>query len=284
MIRVWFISLVLLTPSLLQAQFAEYYIGRDSLQILPTGPYAGLPNPNFNRITFLYAHTYTDNPSSNHYHSKGTYSYTGPNLGNDTAVNPFNPSNFLPEGARPPLKLGEGSGVFAGKHISGLTPGVAFSNLEMRSVDSLSSAAPGSPENILFVSSNNRWSGLMTDTNLHLRVISLSNGLSIADSAGNTILAAAGDTFDLGSGSSLNFTPIFVADPNIAPIGTNLSARLSVFDSGTGNNGNPWLDGGEFVFNFQVASVPEPGSIALCSLALVTGGIVAWRQRKSRQK
>jgi hypothetical protein len=51
-----------------------YIIGVDSLGTLTRGTYAGLPNPNHRRLTFLYTH-YT--PGTEHFHSIGAWSYTG---------------------------------------------------------------------------------------------------------------------------------------------------------------------------------------------------------------
>ena len=107
----------LLSPSVSRAEFLSYYIGIDDLPTIATGTYAGLANPNFNHLTFLYAHTYPDTPASNHYHSKSIFTYTGPNLGAGTAVI-NSASNYVPEGALPPIKLSLGTGLYGGKLIS----------------------------------------------------------------------------------------------------------------------------------------------------------------------
>jgi hypothetical protein len=66
-----------------RAEIAEYYIGRDQRPTMVGGAYNGLANPNLNRMTMLYAHTYPEpgpgvvnDWTVNHYHSKGAYSYT----------------------------------------------------------------------------------------------------------------------------------------------------------------------------------------------------------------
>ena len=53
-------ALLALTAPAVQAfdpAIASYFIGVDGQAIIPTGTYAGLPNPNHQRLTFLYAHT-----------------------------------------------------------------------------------------------------------------------------------------------------------------------------------------------------------------------------------
>ncbi len=84
MFRSFWVGLVVLVGGLAgssaRGDLFQYYVGRDVRPTMVGGAYDGLPNPNFNRVTFLYAHTYPADPANNHYHSKGTYSYTGPNL------------------------------------------------------------------------------------------------------------------------------------------------------------------------------------------------------------
>lgn len=262
-------------------QFAEYYIGRDQRTVIPSGIYAGLPNPNLGRITFLYAHTYPDIPANNHYHSKSTYTYVGPNLGAGTAVQPFNgnsagvPGNFLPEGPfgnSPRLQLLPGSGVFAGKWISGLDPDENFGRLTFRSVDSLVAAAsiPGSPADILFNSSQGRWNGLIGGSNLTLHLVDISPGLTIADLSGQTLMTAPGDSVLLGNAdANFSFTPVFVT-PSGAQ--ANHFAVFRITDSGTANSGGPYGDSGHFQFNLVV---PEPAAAGL----LAPLGVLLTRRR-----
>ncbi len=47
-----------------------FYVGLDGFEILSTGTYAGLENPNYNRLTFLYVHRNENRPESSHFHSK----------------------------------------------------------------------------------------------------------------------------------------------------------------------------------------------------------------------
>jgi hypothetical protein len=271
-----FASLLVVLLTCLSAQardpsIPEYFIGRDLRATIPSGTYSGLANPNFNRLTFLYAHTYTDTPSNNHYHSKSTYTYFGPNLGAGTAVQPFNgtatgePRNYLPEGAfgnSPRLQLLPGSGVFSGKLISGLTPGVDFADLQMRSVDWLAGEPSGSPKAILFNSGGStppgRWTGSMAGSILSLVLVGKSPDTFVADQLGATILSNVGDSYLLGSGgASPDFTPVFFTTD---PTPRDLFLEFKLVDSGTGNAGGPWMESGVFRFNLVV---PEPASLGL---------------------
>ncbi len=92
---------------------ATYYIGFDQSTAPRNGtdgnPYAN--NPNFNRLTMLYAHSYIGNtyPTKiiNHYHPLGGYRYTGPST---APVTTFSNAR-TPEGTNPPLTLQLGGGV-----------------------------------------------------------------------------------------------------------------------------------------------------------------------------
>lgn len=260
-------------------QFAEYYIGRDLRTTIPTGVYAGLPNPNFNRITFLYAHTYPTTPEINHYHSKSTYTYVGPNLGENTAVQPFNgsatgiPGNFLPEGpfgSSPRLKLLPGTGVFAGQWVSGQDPDENFGRLTIKSVDSLAGAPSGSPTQILFDSSGGRWNGLIAGSLLTLELVAISPGLRVANTAGATLMTQPGDQVFLGGGdASLSFTPVFTTASGVQ---ADHFATFKIIDTGTGNAGAAFGESGQFTFNLVV---PEPAALGL----LAPLGILLMRRR-----
>jgi hypothetical protein len=115
-----------------------YIIGVDSLTTLTSGTYAGLPNPNYGRLTFLYAH-YT--PGTEHFHSIGAWSYIGSrdnpvvrNTSNNNRIPELGQRN-RPNGQRY-LNLRPGNGAFAGKWISGQDGG-PYSNLTMRPFDYL---------------------------------------------------------------------------------------------------------------------------------------------------
>lgn len=260
-------------------QFGNYYVGRDLRETIPTGTYAGLPNPNFNRLTLLLAHSYADTPASNHYHAKSPYTYVGAANGAATAVQPFNgnaagvPANFLPEGtfgSSPRIELLPGSGAFAGRFATPAAPGVEYADLTLRSIDSFTGFAAGTPQEVMLNSSTGRFAGSIANSVLSLVLVEATPGLTVTDGTGVPLLDSAGDSIALGAGdASLAFLPTFVAD---AP--GNYSATFKVVDAGTGNGGSPWGESGQFVFN--MTAVPEPASLAALG---VVGAIVNRRRR-----
>ncbi|TVR46549.1 MAG: PEP-CTERM sorting domain-containing protein [Puniceicoccaceae bacterium] len=258
----------------LHGQMASYYIGVDGLETIAAGAYAGLPNPNFGRLTFLYAHTYADNPANNHYHSKGRFAFTGPNLGAQTEVE-VAASNFLPEGNRPPLLLSPGTGIYAGKLASNpytdpADTNYSFSFLEIRDTGTLAGAAGESPESILFNSSGGRWTGSLADADVHLELVFLSPGLNIGSNLGiNAGLKVPGD--DLHLGDNFHFTPVFWTEAD-APAGTYIAQFKLVDESGL------WMDSGEFEFRFEV--IPEPSTVALLLGGLVLGLTLVLRRSR----
>jgi hypothetical protein len=136
----------------------SYYVGIDDFPTLTSGTYAGQPNPNFNRLTFLWA-DFVEPTSSNHYHSKAIFTYTGPAAA-PTVIN--SPSNYVPEGANPPLKLSPGTGAYAGKLVSApytdpAAPSFHFSDLTLGSTRSLNGFGPTDGRTYMFNSSGGRW-------------------------------------------------------------------------------------------------------------------------------
>lgn len=267
-----------------EAELLEYYIGRDLRTTIPTGTHAGLDNPNFNRVTFLYAHTYPLTPDINHYHSKGTYSYTGPNLGAATAVNDFNGtfgvSNLLPESpAFNNIYMHPGSGVFSNKLVTGIDTTSDFNNLRIRSVDTLTGFAPLSGENYLHISSGGRFAGSMVNSNILMELVSIDPGLGVFDSSGNNLFPSVGSQLNLGNGSIIDFTPIFAVDITAIP-GQDFNAVFRLHDTGTGNNGAAWLSSGRF--QYQVTAIPEPSSIAM--LGMLGAGVCLHRRRTAQTR
>jgi hypothetical protein len=63
-------------PHTHDSDYEHFYIGVDSFDVLQSGDYAGLENPNSDRLTFLYSHVEED-PTTNHFHGIGSYSYSG---------------------------------------------------------------------------------------------------------------------------------------------------------------------------------------------------------------
>lgn len=235
------------------ADDTEYFIGRDTLQVLTSGTYAGLENPNYNRLTFVYAHREED-PTTNHFHGIGAYSYLGSQ--NSPTITSTNTNNRIPEPytQQSPLTLLPGTGVFTGRLITTPT-NEEYSNLNIQPVRSLQNSTE--PENqYLFNSSNSRWQGSLEGATIGLQLVSLSNGLNIADQSGSNLFNSVGDIYTIGSGDDFSFTPTFWTDA-AAPQG-NYSATLKLIDLGTANNRTPLGESGTFSFDFQVKPIPEP--------------------------
>jgi hypothetical protein len=249
------------------AALSEFYVGVDGLTTIGgVGTYAGLPNPNFGRLTLLYNH-------GDHYHGIGTYAYTGPNMGAGTAVVDTSANNRLPEisAAQPPLLLTGGAGVYAGKLVSQPQIGVEYSNLEMLSVHSLD----GNPEDTmgLFGSSSGRWDDPLWDANqaadIHLELVSVTPGLNVGTLA-NPLALSVGLNEHVGEGDELfSFTPVLWTEGNAA-VGTySAEFRLSDEAGVLGNSGRFFVD---------VQVVPEPTS-AIVSLIGALGLIGFGRRR-----
>lgn len=241
------------------AALVSYYVGVDTLQtIAGTGTYGGLDNPNYNRLTLLFAHTYPDTPAGNHYHSKAIQVYTGPNLGTSTAVI-TSPSNFVPEGANPPVPLSlADAGLYAGMWVSAPLPGNSFSSLTLEDTGRIASFAPGTGEEILFNSGSQRWTGSLAGADVHLQLVGLSDGLHVGDAASMNLFVNPGDEHHLDD--SFSFTPVFWTDANALP-GT-YTAQFRLTDE-TATFG----DSGVFEYRFQV--VPEPALALLGGLGLL---------------
>lgn len=253
----------MLLMSASRATLVSYYIGVDGQTTIPTGTYAGLPNPNHNRLTLLFAHTDTSAPSGNHYHSKSRLVYTGPNLGNSTAVTNL-ASNFVPESPRPPLDLFAGTGIYSGKLVSAPYPdntntNYPFSLLEIRAVDTINDFAPLTGENYLYNSSAGRWTGLLAGSHVHFELVSITPGLNVGSATSLSIgLTSPGDDIHLWEETddldAVAFTPVFWADSTATPGTYTASFKLSD-DSGT------FLDSGVYEYRFNV--IPEPSALAL---------------------
>lgn len=254
---------IIAAASLLLGTSAEgalfsYYIGVDGLANIASGTYSGLANPNAGRLTLLYAHTYTATPGSNHYHSKGIYTYTGP-AGSPTTI--VSTSNYLPEGSNPPLGMVAGSGFYSGKSVVDENPSNGFSLIDFRDTQDLNGFASGTGENVLFNSSSGRWTGGIAGADVHLVLVSLSSGLHIgSDSAFDIGLNTAGDEYHLGD--DVSFSPVFWTEQDAAP-GLYTAQFKLVDEEGL------FGDSGTFEFRFNV--VPEPSAAILSSVALAFG-------------
>lgn len=238
----------------------HYFVGVDGRTTIPSGTYAGLAEPNFGRLTFLFGH-------GDHYHGIGAYSYSGP-VGSPT-VQSTNANNTIPElyTALPPLNLTPGSGVWAGSLVSGL--GTDVQDLEYGDLGMLATGAlatTGDPEDsVLFNSSAGRWTGSLGSQQIGLELVSLSAGLSIGDALGNLLFGSGeGSVETIGVGDALAFDPVFFTT---LTGNANYAATFRLRDLGTLGGGAPAFgDSGTFTLAFQV--VPEPGTALLMGIGL----------------
>lgn len=232
--------------------YEHYYIGVDGFDVLQSGDYAGLENPNYDRLTFLFSHVEED-PTTNHFHGIGSYSYSG--AVDSPTINSTNTNNRIPETytGLPPLTLQPGTGIYADKLISTST-GEEYSNLTIKAVSALqSNEDPGAQ--YLFNSSNGRWSDSLANAMPTLELVSITDGLNIADEQGLNILTEIGDTYTLGSGDDISFTPTFWTETS-ASAGT-YSATFRLLDLGN-TKGSSFRESG--TFNLDFTPVPEPSA------------------------
>jgi hypothetical protein len=258
------------------ANIASYFVGVDSRPFVIGGTYDGLANPNLNRLTFLYAHTYappdTTASTSNHYHSKGTQIYTGP-VGSPTVITTTN--NYLPEGSIAPLTLSLGTGVYAGKLVSAPIadpdPRHPFSLITIEDTGKLRGFGSTDGQTYLLNSSTNRWNTDYTGADIHLELVSLTAGLNIGTSFGLTTgLSLPGDELHLED--SFSFSPTFWTDASAAP--GAYFARFQLTDES-----ETYGDSGVFEFRFDVAPIPEPSAFAALA-GLATLALAAARRRQ----
>lgn len=233
---------------------AGYYIGIDGTNTFTSGTYNGLANPNAGNLTLLFNH-------GNHYHGIGSYAYSGP-AGSPT-INDTNANNRLPEisSLEQPLALNWGSGsVYSGKLTSQNNPS-EYANLTFARVDTLAGHDTGSEEQILFNSSNNRWSTLLGNTAIGLQLISATTGLFVGDHQ-TTNLFANGDTISLDSFLDDGFAPVFWTAANV-PAGT-YTAEFRLVGLNDAN-----INSGRFYFDFAPVAVPVPAAAWLFGSGLL---------------
>ncbi len=249
----------------------NYHVGIDKREVLTFGTYAGLANPNKDRLTFLrYNDLEVSDPVNTHYHSIGSYSYTGPI--DTAAVVDTNTNNQIPETftGYAPLNLHPGSGPFVGKLVSGIADASPqsehhYDRLEMRSVQEFASATEPSAEFYLYNSSSEGWNTpLGPNTRVALQLLSHSPELAVAGLDGATLLEDDGDIYEIGMGDEWSLTPVFWVDDDAA-LGT-YSASFKLTDlSGS------LSESGVFTLNFAV--VPEPTTLgALLGLGMLLCG------------
>jgi hypothetical protein len=251
--------------------YPHLFIAIDDRAVNPSGTYAGLVNPNAGRLSLLYGHSYEDTPLSNHFHGIGIYSYTGPAASPtvvDTSTNNSIPEPSSLAGGGPRLSLTAGTGAYAGFLRSSLGPtsANAYEGTGIRTYASLNgSVAPGEAE--LYNSGVGRWRNTMSGATVAMELVSVTAGLRIGDEAGNLLLDSAGDLFTLGAGDTLTFAPVFFTDANATPGVYNAEFRLR---DTTGTAG----ESGRFSFSFQVAAVPETGTLPMAACAVPGLGLL----------
>ncbi len=278
-------TIALVAPA--HAETAGFYIGIDTRNPLASGVYRNLPNPNFNRLTFLYAHTYEYVPglapagastfAINHYHPIGAYSYSGPSNAPVTQVTSSN--NRIPEiaTAQPPLTLIPATnGLFAGKLVNARTE-EHFSDMRWWATDDLNQPTrygPGSPEWILFYSSAGTRTNSVSGAVVHLELVSKTTGLHVGATNALDIVTNPGDRYNLGAGEAIRFTPVFWVDGNAA-VGT-YSATFKLIDVNTDGGRTPFGESGLFTLDFKVAPEPQMtiAPAVNLNLPIVTAGYV----------
>lgn len=240
-----------------------FYVGYDGLATIASGTYAGLSNPNVDRFTLLLDH-------GNHFHGIGAYSYTG------TAAAPIvlstNANNRIPEisSREEPLPLAAGSGLYAGSLRTDVGSS-EYSYLGIASIQSLAGHPAGSTEDVLFQSSSNRWSGLLNNAEISLKLVESTPGLHVGTETTKYIFSSS-DVFRLGDGNSFEFKPIYWVDAT-ASAGI-YSATFELLNTGTGS---PLQNSGTFNFDFAVSPVPEPSTYAMLVAGLF---MVTWTARR----
>lgn len=254
---VWSVGVAPAKADGIHSDDTELYVALDRLQALASGTYAGLDNPNYNRLTFLFAHREAD-PTRNHFHGIGTYSYLG-NVDN-TSINSTNANNRIPETYTGilPLQLLPGTGIYADRLLSTDTH-EEYSNLTIASVTSLAGATEADDQ-YLFNSSGGRWRSPLTGTTIGLQLVEISNGLNIANESGENILQSIGDIYTLGGGDDFAFTPTFWTQKTATP--GKYSATFKLVDLSSNH-----LESGTFSFDFRVEQVPEPSTTIGLGLA-----------------
>jgi hypothetical protein len=199
---------MLATAAISRAEPADYFVAVDGLETFTTGTFAGLPNPNFGRLTLLVAHRFAEDPTRNHFHAIGPYTLGslegGPPFEISTSTN-----NRIPELSTGflPLPLHPGTGPLR-NHLVSLPTESEYSNLRIASIQSLAALPPDSPDGILFLSSGGRWVSGLDGAQVALQRVSLTPGLYAFDERGRPILFER--LHELGDGNTLALFPTYL--------------------------------------------------------------------------
>lgn len=252
-----------------------FYVGIDGLTNVASGTFAGLANPNAGRLTLLFDH-------GDHFHGIGSYSLRG--TASAPVIAATNANNRLPElhtrttPETSAIALKAGTGALAGRWVSGVLPESAptyeYSFLGAASIQSL----PGlvTPEaDVLYASSQNRWSSTYSDVTVALKLEGITSGLKVAQGSNTDVFAGGvGSLLVLGSSDELTFMPTFHVANDAAP--GVYTAQFSLVNLGSNS---AVRDSGTFFYDFEVSAVPEPHS----GLLLLAGmGLVAFQRRRPR--
>jgi len=274
---------------------ALYQVGVENRPVLTSGTYLGLANPNHNRLTFLYSHTYADTPWSNHFHRIGSYGYTGPAASPTVALST---ADRVPEAYQLDngLTLLPGSGVFSGKLVSSLGPAALpgdhieqeYGALTIAPFDSLlgfdglnhpdplmedpNPVVVGAkhPGHYLINASSAVYKNSVNGVRIGLELTAISSGLEITDAAGASLFSSVGDVLTLGDAANWSLSPYFAVDGLTAPA-TAFSATFKLVDL----SDMPQF-GDSAPFSFDFVTVPEPTGVVL---GLVAFGFAAIRRR-----
>jgi hypothetical protein len=266
------LGLGLLLATAAHGQMVNHYVGIDGRAVFPSGTYAGKDNPNYGRLTLLYAHHYEYGRFSlNHYHPIGVYTLTG--AADSPTVNDTSAGNRLPEvytGLPGVTLVPDTNAIWAGKLISKKHE-EHYSDMRFRSVHHLATFGQGSSERFMYLSSGGTRTNLMTDAQLALELVSKSEGLNIAAADGTPILQEVGSTQVIGDGNDANFEylPVFWVDAAAAPGAYHAEFRL--VDLNTAGGRTPFASSGRFFLDF---SVPEPTTVGIAATVTLTVPLV----------
>jgi hypothetical protein len=270
---------LLFSPALTQAELVKFYVGIDRASTLTSGTYKNLPNPNYQRLTFLYAHTYLDTPMSDHFHNIGTYTYTG--SASSPVEVPTNSNYRIPEvstGNQPLTLAEETNGIFAGKLVNKVTD-EDYSDPRIRSVHTIlpyvtvsttNEYGFGSAEYTMFHSKSDGWTNTLDGAVIAMELVEKTAGLHVGTTNQLDALINVGDRIVMGDGETFDFTPVVWAETNAA-VGT-YTLKFKLVDVGA----NAMKDSGVVTFLYRVQGTPQL-SIAqtiTVSMPTVTEGYV----------
>lgn len=270
--------------TLAQTSHADHHhlmVGVDKAEILNRGTYVGLPNPNYNRLSLLFPHQHEPVESSG-FHGIGVYGYTGLV---DSPIVSTSTNNQLPETwyDQLTLPLVTGTGVFEGKKITLKTDEHMYSDLKTKPVAHLEEDLDDTYVNAIYHSGGDRWNSLLGDeTTIALELVSITEGLGVANSLGEDLFDSVGDNYIIGTGDYFTFTPTFYVS-KFAPIQT-YSATFKLLDVTEDPNHIPFGESGTFTLNFEPQPIPEPITILGASTALGFGALFKRELSKKQKK